>query len=413
MKISAPQLDDHQRFLVTATITIEGKHLAKLPASLSPAKDATPSAGGELLMMMQIEDSQGHAYQGHVAVPLSDIQQDVRQADIVYTQSALVIPGDYRVTLAMLHRGSGDHDLGHLTVHVAPLKSDPLANPWDGSPAVEIIGKEGWMEEWFHPDVTGHLHLPVDSHRPVRIELLLNVPRSRFAGEYYRQCMSGLLAQLKVLSQMEVRNGSMNVTLLDVQHRSAVALSRHDRALDWNEVKAALEKANPNVISVHSLGNGSEEAEFLAAEVRRRLQADSIGDERSPSPLPILIVLSAPAVLGRDSSGKPVSFADVHEGNVYLLRYHPSIALQEMRDGGTSGGAEVDSVPELDFGGRRQAAPPRTLPMPSAPQGPFPEERTTTLHEMLKSLKPRIFDVNNPLQFRETLAALLEEISRM
>jgi hypothetical protein len=406
VKNSPPQLDDHQRFLVTVTITIDGKNLARLPGSSAQLPDSSAN-GGELLMLMQIEDSQGHTFQGHTPVPLSEVTQDLRRSDVTYTQSALLIPGDYRVTLAMLHRASSAHNLAHLTVHVPPLKNDPLANPWEGTPAAEIIGKESEMEEWFHPDLTGRLHLPVEPHRPVRIELLLNAPKSRSAGEYYRQCMSGLLGQLKVLSQMDVRNGIMNITLLDVQHRRAVALSRRDGNLDWNELKPALEKANPNVIDVHALGNGSEESEFLAAEVRRRLQASSLADERSTAPRPILIVLSAPTMLGKDSSGKLPSFGEVHEGNVYLVRYRPSIALQELRD------AVADSDSSSGFDARGRGGPPRSLPMASAPSGPYPDEKAIPLHDVLKPLKPRIFDVSNPSQFRETLAAILEELSKM
>src|ERR1022692_2230689 len=96
VKVSTPQLDNHQRFLVTVTITVDGKHLSKsLP-------------NGELLMLMQIEDSQGRVYQGHAVEQLGDMGKDLRRADIVYTHSALVIPGDYRFTLAMLHRGGAD-----------------------------------------------------------------------------------------------------------------------------------------------------------------------------------------------------------------------------------------------------------------------------------------------------------------
>jgi hypothetical protein len=401
VKISPPQLDEHQRFLVTVTITVDGRHLSKR------------SPGGELLMLMQIEDSQGHVYQGHGSEALSDIHEELRQADIVYTHNALVIPGDYKVTLAMLHRGTsdqprdqdrGDHDLGHLALHVAALKNDPLPSPWEGTTPVEIIPKENGAEEWFHPDLTGRLHLPAATRRPVRIELLINPPRSRSGGEFYRQGMSALIAQMKVLSAMEVRNGTINITLLDAQHRLAVTLSRHDGALDWNEIKPLLLKANPNVIDVHHLGTHGEEAEFVASEIRRRLQQDSSSDERRPQPQPILIFLSTPGILGT-AGGKSVSLGEFHDATAYLVRYHPPVAFRQIMEA-----AEANS--DNETASRRQGGPPRALPMPGTPQGE-PDEKTTTLQDVLRSLKPRIFDVNNPAQFREAVAAILEEISKM
>ncbi len=413
VKISPPQLSEQQRFLVTVTITVDGKHLAKRPP------------GGELLMLVQIEDSQGRVYQGHASVALTDMNKDVRRADFVYTHSALVIPGDYRLTLAMLHRSDlnrnqGDHNLGHGVLHVAPLKNDPLPDLWTGAPPVEIIGKESEMEEWFHPDLTGRLYLPVETRRPVRIELLVNLPKSRSAGEYYRQCMGGLLAQMKVLSQMELGNGTMNITLLDVQHHRAVALSRRGGSLDWSELQAALEQANPNVIDVRNLGTTREEAEFLAAEARGKLAENPGGsDERRSEPLPILIVLSVPAMLGGEVSGTPVSSAEIHEHNVYLLRYHPPITRKLARPP-AMGPININdaAIPDYDISGGRAAAamggPPRMRQGPAPmPQGPFAAEKAISLQEVLKSLKPRIFDLQSPLQFREALAAILEEISRI
>ena len=410
VKLSTPQLDDHQRFLVTVTITVDGKHLSRsLP-------------NGELLMLMQIEDSQGRVYQGHAVEQLGDMGKDLRRADIVYTHSALVIPGDYRFTLAMLHRGGadqsqGDYDLGHATLHVAPLKNDPLPNAWEGTTPVEIIGKESDMEEWFHPDLTANLHLPLATRRPVRIELLVTLPRSRSAGEYYRQCMSALVAQMKVLSGIELSNGSIRITLLDAQHRGVVALSRHDRSLDWKELKPALEKSNPNVIDVRHLGTHGEEAEFLAAEVRRRLQPDSgqdsTNDERSAEPLPVLIFLSVPAGIGTEA-GKPVALGELHDASAYLVRYHPVVAIREMVDAAnetSTAGSGINSMSGNDVG-LRQGLGRQTVPMPNAPRGGS-DEKTITLQEVLRPLKPRIFDVDNPAQFREALAAILEEISRL
>ena len=164
------------------------------------------------------------------------------------------------------------------------------------------------------------------------------------------------------------------------------------------------------MIDVRHLGTPGEEAEFLAAEVRRRLQQNpGTGDERSAPPQPVLIFLSAPTMLG---SGKPFSLGEVHEGNVYLIRYHPSVAMQEMRDGGSGSGSGVDTMSVYDAAIGR---PGRStgLPMPSAPQGSLGDEKVVSLPEVLKPLKPRIFDVASPSQFRETLATLLEELSKM
>jgi hypothetical protein len=419
VKIDPPQLDDQQRFLVTANVTLDGKHLAKRPP------------GGELLMLMQIEDSQSHVYQGHASMPLKDMDKDIKRAELNYIHSALVVPGDYRITLAMLVRGNGDRNLSDYnlvrsTLHVAPLKDDPLPHAWDGMKPVEILGKETEMEGWFHPDFTGRLHLPVESRKPVRVELLVNLPRSR-SGVYYRQSMRGLLPELKALSQMELRNGVMNITLLDVQHRRAVAVSRRGESLEWDELKAALDQANPNTIDVRALQTGGQEADFVVTEMRRRLQNNfASGDERRSEPAPVLIVLTTPAVFGRDAEGLSGSLEDIHEANVFLVDYHPTFPrmMMPVRGRGMPGsypgmpGPPLnDNLPDYDVTNRMpRRYPPAMTPLPPAPtprQASSPTMQMETISELMRPLKPRIFTVENPWQFRVALAAILEDIARM
>jgi hypothetical protein len=115
-----------------------------------------------------------------------------------------------------------------------------------------------------------------------------------------------------------------------------------------------------------------------------------------------LIFLGTPGSLGT-AAGKNVSLGELHEANAYLVRYHPPVALRQMMET-----AEANA----DSDGRRRRGASQALPMPDAPRGE-PDEKTTAFQDVLRALKPRIFDVDNPAQFREALAAILEDISKM
>ncbi|SRR5579871_223553 len=398
-KISSPVLDEHQRFLVTATATIDGKNLAKR----SSTKD------DDLLMLLQIKDSRGHVYQGHTNVPLSEADDDVRHAEFVYTHSALVIPGDYEFTMAMLHRATGEHDFSRTSVHVAPLKNDPLPNLWERMTPAEILGKETQTEEWFHPDATDHVRLSVASKRAVRVEVIVNLPRTQAGDQFYRESMAALVARMKVLAQMSLTNGTVNITLLDVQHRRAVAVPVQDGAISWSELRVALDQSNPNVIDVHALEKPGEDADFATAEIRKRVRPNLEGDERRGDAAPVIIMLTAPGSVGR--AGKPAAIEGSRDGKFFFLRYHPPmmthllppagapprISVLNSNDDVSSGraGRLGGTIPDSDFG-------PGSL-----------DDKTVPMHDLLKPLKPKIMDADSPEKFREALAAIIEGIGKM
>jgi hypothetical protein len=410
VKIQPAELDDAQRLVVTASIAVDGKQLANRPP------------GGDLLMLMQIEDSQGRLYQGHGALSLKDLNRAAREANVVFRHSAFVTPGEYEVTIAMVRTATGDHNFTHDKVKVAPLKSDPLPDSWMGLSSVAILGAEAGMEGWFHRGLTGHLHLPVQNRMPVRVELLVNLPRKvPRHGFIYNVCMMTLIPQLRVLSEMALRNGVINVTLLDKGHGRAIPVTRHGSVLDWDAIRTGLDQADPNVVDVHNFGARIVDQQFLAEEVRRRIADHSDDGDASVAEHPIqrrviVILLGIHSEYLKRLQSKTNILDQIPE-RVYLIQNYPPLGeerFQQVPDG-------------MDTVGLRQPGqcPPETLgncvgapmsPQP-APRGGAPWDARgqgdMSLQEVLSALKPRNFNVKSPFQFREALAAILDEISRM
>ena len=61
-----------------------------------------------------------------------------------------------------------------LQLHVNPLKNDPLAGSWRDLPPVEILQPEQSPDDMFLPNITGRLNLPLETRRPVRVDVLVN-----------------------------------------------------------------------------------------------------------------------------------------------------------------------------------------------------------------------------------------------
>lgn len=167
------------------------------------------------------------------------------------------------------------------------------------------------------------------------------------------------------------------------------------KTLDWERLKAALVENDPNKIDVHALENHEQNAQFLVAEVRKRLESTEtngdvpLGLEEDSKK--VLIVLSGPMAFSKGQDLRPIEAAPEPATRVFYLRYFPP------RPGLVAGPPSI---------GRRGIGPP----MPVPPRGPSTED---SLARTLKPLAPRVFDVATPLEFRSALAAIIGEISGM
>lgn len=389
--LSKPVLDFHQRLRVAATVTVDGKNLANR------------GVAGELAMFVQFEDSAGKVAQVHAIVALRELSKDLRKADFIYQQEALVAPGNYRVTIAMHYSGTQEHNLGHLPLHVEPLAGDPLPGAWQDLPSVEILSnKEGPPAEWFRPDIEGSLNLRVENRLPMRVSLFMVLPSGRPSGTIYRDYMNALLPEFKIFSQWRIANGNLNLSFIDVSKHSVSDVSA---PRIWSGVQSALEQNNPNVIDVRSLATRGGEAEFFVNEVSMRLKgATSSSDERSVEPMPVMIILGGPLLLGKGVGWIPPQIEAGKDYRIYYLRYVPQMLRQRiMRSPGML--PEPMSAESRDMNLR-----PREGPGPLPPSMTVPE--TLSLEDTLKPLHVQVLEVNSPEHFRQAMATILAELSQ-
>ena len=208
--------------------------------------------------------------------------------------------------------------------------------------------------------------------------------------------MGNLVPALKVISQIEVRNGSINVTLLDLERRKVSFAQEEVRTLDWERLKAALLVNDPNKIDVHALENHEQNAQFFVSEIRKRLErTETNGDVPlglEAEPTKVLIVLSGPMAFPKGQDLRPIEAAPEPGSKVFYIRYLSSASIPSAGD----------------TGARRRGHESPRCPMP--PRGPSTED---SLARTLKPLAPRVFDVTNPTEFRSALASIIGEISAL
>ena len=387
-KVLPVELSDHQRLQAKIEVVVDGNELARRRGK------------GYMVMLVQFSDSDNRVYQTHEALDLQLVKEDTAKLNISYVQSAFVTPGDYRISLALFDTATGEHSALRLPLHVNPLKNDVLPDSWQDLPPVEITKPVDPPDNLFLPNITGRLHLPLETHRPVRVELLVNAsPLS--AGEpspteqINNRSLASLIPALKAIAQTDVRNGMLNVAVLDLTTQRVIFHQDAVHDLDWAKLGPALKQSGSNVIDIHALENRQQNAQFFLTQVRRRIGAT--GPKAAPGgPLPILIVFSGPMAFSSGENLHPIELGDKPEAEVFYIRYH-SIPPRPLTN------------PFLEEETRRL----RRTPLSQPARAPATiTEPVDSLEHTLKPLQPHLFDVYSPDQFRKALSKLLEEIAQ-
>jgi Cu/Ag efflux protein CusF len=387
-QVSPARLSNHQRLMVQMGIQLDGAELADRPGK------------GRLLMLVQITGSEGRLWQNHGQIDFDKVAEGARSQYLIYTFSAFVLPGDYRVALAVVDTVNGERGVREERLHVPPLRNDSLPDAWRGLPPVEFLSKADPPDSWYLPYISTPLHLPLRTRRPVRIDVLVNLtPSERATGSLRAQSgnLSVLLPALKTISQLDLHNASLHIALLDLLHQRVTFHQDDVHTLDWPAMKDTLSEKDTGTIDLKSLGERSRNAAFFVAEVGKRIAAAGEGQARA------LVVLSSSVEFEAGEDLHPIEAAPTPDRRVFYIRYHALLPRPDRPAGMAHGGHG-----HMGMGG-----------MGSGPgewrRGGYrgQEMQIDQLEPTLKPLAPRLFDVEGPEDFRKALAAILAEIARM
>jgi hypothetical protein len=386
VRVSGAALNNHQRLQTRLEIQLDGSELL------------SRRGHGEMAVMIQFEDGAKRLYQTHGAIDLQDVKDDAGKSNVQYLQDAFVLPGDYRVSVVIFDTKTRDHWAEQKTLHVNPLRNDPLPGAWKDLPAVELLRAMEAPDSWYIPYVGQHLQLPIATRRPIRLEVLMNASpsgpsRGLNTGTANNQNLANLVPALKVLSQVEVAGGSLHITLLDIPNRRVIFEQDAVRQLDWTRLRDALTQADPNKIDVRSLEHRGQNAPYFMQQVRERMAPPASPAGAASEPLHVLIVLAAPMTLDSGEKTRVPESETKQQGPLYFVRYHlPPERLPLSYE-------PLTRLGRRGYGGMQQ---PAAQP-----------EAFDSLQPLLKPLQPRLYDVYSPEQFRKALSSLLDEIAKL
>jgi hypothetical protein len=374
VRLSDPELSTHQRFITEVHVEVDGAELARRRGK------------GQFLVLVQVTGEKGRVWQNHQEIDLEHMEEGMKTNNVVFSQLLFVLPGDYRVSVAIFANATGDHSAIERKLHVSPLKNDPLPGAWRDLPAVEFLPPSMLPDSWYLPSIAGKLRLAVETHEPLHVDLVVNLtPSERLAGStgVQNRNFGVLLPATKVLSQVDWGSSTFSLALLDLSRRRVTYEQENAGGLDWARAGSSLSEVNPGIIDVKSLEQRQFSAEFFLDEIRRRIGA---AKRSAPRRTQVVIVLSSAVQFASGQELHPIALDGPTDARVFYIRYQPP--------------------PQISFGSVGAGARAR----PVVRTGYVAVDH---LEPLLKPLEPRLFEVATPEQFRRTLATILAEIAKL
>lgn len=274
-------LSSDQRLIARLEVWVDGKELT------------SRGNKGRLIALVKITDSAGHAYQNEGKIEMGNLKPETKNSDIMQSWECFVLPGDYMVALGLYHTETKEHDFATHRLHVPALKNDPLPNAWQSLPAVEFWAPADaeHQDVLFHPEIQGRLSLPLATHHPLHVEVLADLsPSDLFHGSAtrYDRYLYAAVPALKALAQIEVRDGVLDLAVLDLLQRRVTFEQSAVKDVDWPRLKAALKEMEPSRVSVKVLKAREQSPVFLRDELARRIAAEH------SELLPVFILIGSP-----------------------------------------------------------------------------------------------------------------------
>jgi hypothetical protein len=382
--VTPAELSTHQRLILRVMARVDGRELEKRRSA------------GEFVGLIEYTDSAGHLWQNHVSVDPVKLQAAMQRQYLEISFYAFVLPGDYSVSLGVCDPKTMEHSVAVRKVHVNALKTDLLPEAWAGLPPVDIVpGTRETPDVWYLPEIGTRLNLPVETKRPVHVQLLLNTtPTQRAAGSMVavRENMSVLIPALKIFSQMRLKNGTIDAAMLDLTHRKVPFEQSSVTALDWDLLRKYFLDTKPGIIDIHTLEAQKKMLGFFRDEVVQRMTARGDGATQ------VVVVLSGPAFFEDQEPPEPATAAP-SGGRLFYIRYR-TIPMPRR------------NLPGMQGPGRFGRMPVRSLALADS-EILIPPMREDDLQKTAEPLNARLFDAASALQFRRILAAIIEQISQM
>ena len=250
-----------------------------------------------LRFVFKVADSDGHWMPGQYDdnfIPTADVQ---KAKELVFYAHFFVQPGRYKVAVLAYDRRTRRSNLWKREFEVPALKADPLPEADRNLPLVELPDES-------RPELAklggAKLHLPVHNRRPIRLDVVLNLAlsdatnsRFREAPDWVYRSNAGVLLQIGwVLSQLDLQDGCVRLSAIDILRQQMFADRLQVAETNWDRLAASVEQLQRNRIDVHVLERQKITPALFARFLEQAVSDPAPCRDSGPAPRHVLLVVS-------------------------------------------------------------------------------------------------------------------------
>jgi len=315
VRVEKSELTFHQRLAVDLRVILPAKQLQKR------------SVHRELLLLVKIADRPGHWLKGEGVRWAVFENALAKSAQVEFEVPVLVRPGDYTLGVILYDRVTRERSVARRRLRVRRINRDPLPDLGATLPAAEFLGAAEEADALFRPELLDELNLTVATRRRVHVEVVANFSASeQYTGQRRIQFLNQafLLPTLNVLSQLQLTNGSLAVTALDLDRRRVLFEQTEVGRLDWPRLKDALSTLSTEVVDTRTLAARQERGAFFREFLESRLQPQAAAADSGGEPVRVFLIVGSGILFPRGSNLDPVEPPEACSCRVYYLQYQIS-----------------------------------------------------------------------------------------
>jgi hypothetical protein len=232
-------------------------------------------------------------------------------------------PGDYLLWAVLYDRKTGKHNVAKHRLHISEMRGDPLPDLYRRMPLVEFV-ELGDSDHGGVGFVNSQLYLPVRNKRPLQVELMSMLsPPEQWTGRtgIVRRHNDDTLGALAALSQIELTDGTISITGLDLVRRQVMFEQRDIRSVKWTSLMEAMKKAQIPGVSTKDLQGAKNNAAFFREILNQRLTSEPV----EADPLRVIVVVTSSRLFESGSDLRPLQIEGDCHCRVYYLRFRLNV----------------------------------------------------------------------------------------
>jgi hypothetical protein len=311
LRVRDPILRIDQRLEVSYTADIDAKDLNKT------GKDH------ELFLISRVSSPDGEWLNEANIVRHTVDAELPKHREAEFQMRLCVQPGDYILWDVLYDRKTGKHNVAKHRLRVSELRGDPLPDLYRRMPLVEFVGVSDSDENGLG-FINSQLYLPVRNKRPLQVELVSMLsPPEQWTGRsrLVRAHNDDTLGALAALSQMELTDGTISISGLDLVHRQVMFEQRDLRSVKWASLMEAMKKAQMPSVSAQDLQNAKNNAAFFREVLDERLTSKPAEGD----PLRVVVVVTSPRLFEGGSDLRPLQIEGDCHCRIYYLRFRLNV----------------------------------------------------------------------------------------